>query len=140
METKEYLNQIVRYEKQIQNKLSEISRLRALASGISIKNDGDRVQTSSSKDKISGIVAKIVDLENELDFIIDKRSLIVSQIEKMGDTDSYDALAKVYILGKDLKVVAIESNFSYRHFLRVYNNAIQEFETLYGNEYLEKSL
>lgn len=137
MVTKQYLGQIIRYEKQIQNKLSEIGRLRALASSISISHDKDRVQTSSDKDKISGIVAKIVDLETEVDSIIDKRSHIVSQIEKLGNTDSYDALAKVYILGKDLKVVAIESNFSYRHFLRVYNNAIKEFETVYGKEYLE---
>lgn len=136
MTTKQYLEQIGRLNEQIKNKLEEIHNLRIMIGGISGINDSEKVQSSSDKDKVGTLIAKIVDMEIEVDKMVDKRWNIVNQIECIEETESYDVLAKVYILGKDFKEVAIDKGISYRHFLRLHDKAIVEFETLYGANYL----
>ena len=67
MDIKEYLNQIQRYEKVINNKLEEIEHLKSLATSISASAYGiERVQTSGSQDKIGDTIAKLVDAQREL--------------------------------------------------------------------------
>lgn len=139
METKQYLNQISRLERQIQNKLSEIYQLKTMACSVTVSNDNERVQTSGAKDKVGAVVSKIVDMEHEVDTMIDKRCDIVAQIESMENTDFYDMLAQIYILKKELKVVAIEKKMSYSHAKRVHGQAIDEFEKMYGEKYLQKA-
>jgi hypothetical protein len=136
MTTKEYLSQIRRFDRMIKNKLMDIYQLKTMAYSVTSSNDGERIQTSSNKDKLGLVVSKIVDLENEVDSMVDNRSLIVSRIDNMEDTEMYDVLAKKFILGKDLKAIAIERGFTYRHINRIYNNAIKEFEEKYGKNYL----
>ena len=114
----------------------DIYQLKTMAYSVTSSNDGERIQTSSNKDKLGLVVSKIVDLENEVDSMVDNRSLIVSRIDNMEDTEMYDVLAKKFILGKDLKAIAIERGFTYRHINRIYNNAIKEFEEEYGKSYL----
>lgn len=138
METKQYLSQISRLERQIQNKLSEIYQLKTMACNVTVSNDNERVQASGAKDKVSAVVSKIVDMEHEVDNMIDKRCDIVVQIESMENTEFYDMLAQIYILKKELKVVAVEKKISYSHVKRVHGQAIEEFEKLYGEKYLKK--
>lgn len=137
MKTEKYLGQVIRLDYMIKNKIDEIQMLKSMAGNISVSNNSDRIQASSDKDKISALVAKIVDMELNVDKMIDKRCNIVTQIERMDNVDSYDILANVYILGRDLKVVAIEKQKSYRHFLRLHEKALKEFEKKYGKLYLE---
>lgn len=137
MTTKSYLSQIIRLDKMIQNKLSEINQLKTMACGTSISSDTERVQTSSEKDKIGLIVSKIVDMEKEVEDMVNKRSLIVSQIDEIENTDFYDTLAKRYILGKDLKVMAVERNITFRYMGMIHKNAIKAFEKKYGKTYLQ---
>ena len=67
MDTREYLNQIQRYDKIRRNKLEELEYLESLAQGIkSFSYDSERVQTSGPCDKIGETVAKIVDLKNDI--------------------------------------------------------------------------
>lgn len=137
MTTKSYLSQITRLDKMIQNKLSEINQLKTMACGTTISNDIERVQTSSEKDKIGLIVSKIVDMEKEIDDMVDKRCLIVNQIDEMENTEFYDTLAKRYILGKDLKVMAVERNITFRYMGMIHSNALKAFEKKYGKTYLQ---
>lgn len=137
MDSKQYLNQISRLERQIKNKLDEIAQLRTMANGITALNDGDRVQTSGDKDKIGAIISRIVDMEREVDVMIDKRCKIVEQIESLENADYYDVLANIYILKKELKVIAIERGISYGHLKKVHGLALKEFERLYGMLYIE---
>lgn len=137
--TKQYLSRIGRLEKRIQYKLAEIHHLRMLACGITVSNEGDRVQTSGEKDKISAVVARIVDMEQEVDKMIDGRRAVVEQIEKIENDNYYDILINKYVLQKDLKEIAIEKGYTYRHVQRLYAGALAEFERLYGKLYLKMS-
>lgn len=131
METKQYLNQILRLDRQIKNKLADIYQLRTMAESITVATDKERVSSSGDKDKLGCIMARVVDMEREVDKLVDKRCEIISQIENIENVEYYDILAKVHILGQDIKVIAIEKGVSYRHFFRVYGKAIKEFEKKY---------
>ena len=50
MDTKQYLNQIHRLDIQIQNKLSEIYKLKTMACNVTVSNDREIVQTSIRND------------------------------------------------------------------------------------------
>ena len=82
MDTKQYLSQISRLNRQIQNKLSEISQLRDLSMGIRAISNEERVQTTPNFDKIGTSIAKIDEMERNLDKMIDeyveKKNVIIS--------------------------------------------------------------
>lgn len=137
MTTKDYLKQIGRLNRMIENKLAEINQLKTIAYNSSATNSStERVQTSADQDKIGNIVSEIVDTEKELQTMITKRCTIVSQIESVDNTYYYDILAKHYILGKDFKCISVEKERSMRHIGRMHDKALKEFEKMYGNQYL----
>ncbi len=84
MNTKTYLNQISRLDKMIQNKLSEIYRLKTIACSVTVSTDKEAVDVSSDKDKLGSTVTKIVDLEKDTDRLVDefmrKRNHIIKTV------------------------------------------------------------
>lgn len=140
MTTKKYLSQIDRWDKMIQNKLSEICRLREMATSTSSLNSGERVQTSLNTDKLGDIVATIVDLENEtnqlVDRLVEKRKYIVQQIDGIDDTDYYNILAMRYINKATFEEIASNTHWSIRKVFSMHGKALEEFEKRYGTEYL----
>lgn len=134
--TKEYLSQIGRLNKTIENKLAEISQLRTIAYNASSNaGDTERVQTSHDQDKLGKIVSEIVDAEKEVNMMISKRRKIVSQIEGIKNTYLYDMLYKHYVLGKDFKFIAVEQDKTMRHIGRMHDKALREFEKKYGTDF-----
>ena len=141
METKQYLNQIERLEKQIQNKLSEIYQLKTMACSVTVSNENDRVQTSPDKDRLGSTVAKLVDLEEEtnrlVDEFVDKRNHIISQIDSMENVDYYHILSLRYVSKNTFEGIADKTGWSIRQVFKLHGRALQEFEKLYGGEYLK---
>lgn len=141
MDTKQYLSQIKRLDRKIQNKLSELYNLKMMASSISVSNEGERVQTSGNKDQLGAVVAKIVDMEKEVDkmvdLFVDTRSEIISQIDSMDDLDSYDILSMRYVAGKTFHEISEKTGWSIRKVFSLHGKALLEFEKKYGREYLE---
>jgi DNA-directed RNA polymerase specialized sigma subunit len=141
MTTKTYLQQVARLENMIQNKLSEIYKLKTMACSVTVSNESDRVQTSSDKDRLGSTVAKIVDLEEETDILVndflDIRKCIIRQIDSMEDNDFYNVLSLRYIGEKTFEEIAKSTNWSLRKVFMIHGQALQEFERMYGSEYLE---
>lgn len=144
MTTKQYLNQIHRIDKMINNKLSEIYQLKNLACSISISDNSERVQTSSDKDSLGNAVSKIVDLEREVNDCIDKfsekRRKIIAQIDSLENDMYYQVLFSRYIEQKTFEKIAEDNEYSVRQILRIHGDALSEFERLYGSEYANMSL
>lgn len=140
MTTKQYLRQIERYQRMINNKLSEIYQLKSLATGISVATDGDRVQSSGTKDRMAGMVAKIVDLERETEVLVhkftEKRQIIITQIDSMEDMNYYDVLFHRYIEYKTFEAIADNMNYSWRQVMRIHDDALVAFEKQYGSTYM----
>ena len=143
MDTKTYLQQIERLDRKIQNKFSEIAQLKTMATSITVAQKDVNVQTSSDKDRTGSAVAKIVDLETEANEMIcefiEKRDVIIQQIEKIQDTKMYDILINRYVLKKDLVRISVEMGYSFKQVCRIHGNALKEFEKMYGELYLESA-
>lgn len=143
MKTQDYLKQIERLDRMIQNKLSEIVQLRHMATSITVEPKEVSVQTSSDKDRMGTAVTKLIDLEREIDGLvnnyIDKRKKIISQIDDMEDANMYHVLSERYVARKELSVIAVEMGYSFKQVCRIHGNALAEFERVYGSEYLKSS-
>ena len=140
MTTKEYLCQISRLDRMINNKLSEISQLRELAMSVSAITNEERVQTTPNFDKIGTAYCKIEEMEEKLDKLIDefvdKKNLIISQIDKIENETYYEILFARYIEKKTFEKIADEMNYSFRNTTRLHGRALREFEREFGKTYL----
>lgn len=129
MTAKEYLEQIELMDTKINNKLVELYQLRCLTTSITAPTDKEAVQTSGNKDKIGSIVAKIVDLENEINSMIDDFITIkqgcISTIEKINNPLLYNILHKHYVQYKSLVEIANEENYSYQYIVEAHGSALK---------------
>lgn len=144
MTTKQYLGQIERMDRMIQNKLSEIQQLQCMAMSVTIAPKEVNIQVSPDIDKMGTVVSKLVDLEKETAKLIDdyiyKRQHIINQIDNMNDTNVYHVLSEKYIAKKDLNVIAVEMGYSFKQVCRIHGKGILEFERIYGSEYLKQKV
>jgi DNA-directed RNA polymerase specialized sigma subunit len=113
---KEYLQQIINDDKRIQNKCVEVYQLRCLATSVTAPMGTEPVQTSGASDKVGNIVAKIVDLENEINDMIDRfiedKIERIKVIEQVDDQLQYTILHKHYVQGKSFTEIAEEECYS----------------------------
>jgi hypothetical protein len=139
VETKEYLQQIGRYDRLINNKLVELAQYRSMACSVSAVKNDERVQSSPSYDTMDKIVSKIEQMENEIDMLVDRyidnKRIIISQIDSMSDEMTYQILFSRYVEQKTFEKMAIEMNYCYKQVIRRHGKALQEFEQKWGNTY-----
>lgn len=136
MTSKQYLSQIERLDKKIQNKLSEEYQLKTLATNITVSNDMDRVQTSGDKDRIGSIVSKLIDVQKEtanlVDEYIDQRGEIIHTIESLECLNYYEVLFKKYVEYKSLSDICAEMSYSMQHIKRIHGLALEEVKKIKG--------
>ena len=139
MDTKQYLGQISRLDRMIKNKMTELSQYRDLIYGLSAVVNEERVQKSPDFDKMTGKVAKVLKIESKIDELIDeyvdKKNLIISQIDSMENETYYEILFARYIEKKTFEKIADEMMYSWRQIIRLHGKALQEFEKIYGKTY-----
>ena len=140
MTTKEYLGQISRWNRMIDNKLVELHQYKIMACSISAVKNSERVQTSPDPDKNSTKFAKIEEMEKKIDEMIDefvdKKEIIIKQIDSIEDEVLYDILFSRYIEKKTFEKIASDMEYSFRQTLRLHGKALQAFEKNYGHLYL----
>ena len=100
MKAIEFLRQVDKLDRLIANKLIEKERWKALAMGTTVSTEGDRVQSSGSKQRMQDAVCRYVSIEEEInqyiDELVDKKQDVISTIEQL-PTNEYDILHKIYI-------------------------------------------
>lgn len=142
MTTKEYLGQISRLNRMINNKLTEIAQLKDMAASISAPQSGEIVQTTPNFDKIGTRYAKIDEMERKIDGmvdeLVDKKEKIIQQIDSMEDENTYNILFARYIEKKTFEVIATEMKYSWRQVVRLHGTALKQFEKKYGEGYLNE--
>jgi hypothetical protein len=131
MTAKEYLQQYGDINRSINSKLEERRQLFILATKTTQVLTTDRVQ-STQEIKIEKIVAKIVDLEKEIDEEIDQlvnlRRKILNTIIAIPDYRLRQVLIQRYIHGKKWEQIAVDLNYDYRYVLKLHGYALQEIE------------
>ena len=140
MNTKQYLSQIERLDRMIQNKLAEIYQLKTMACSVTVSNDGERVQTSGDKDRMGTTVAKIVDLEKETDMLIDRfvdlKKEIMIIISMVKSERHREILSKKYLELKSIYEIAEELGITDRGCKKAHKKALDEFEKIKNTIYI----
>ena len=142
MTTKDYLKQLARFESLIERKKNEVTRLDIMAHSIkSPTYDPNKVQSSLEGDKLSSTVVMLIEAEKQvrslMDLYLQKRQYIISQIDAIPDHTSYIILYDKYVEHKSNCEIAYNLKYSERWVKKAHAKAIKEFETLYGEEYLD---
>ena len=96
----EFLNELKKIDAMIKNKEIEIEQWRSIATNSTVCSDGERVQSSGSKQKMADAVCEFVDItaevEAEKNRLIKKKRDIIQVIEQLPATQ-YDLLHKIYV-------------------------------------------
>ena len=133
MKAKEYLQQIRKLDKLIENKLIERQHWKNLAYSITGNQTSENVQSSKKPDKMANAVDKYVDIEREINNCIDTlyelKKDILNVIEQL-ETTEYDILHKVYVQYIDLNDVAIKLDKSYSWVTSIHGKALKEVQKI----------
>lgn len=144
IQAKQYLNQIKRLDNLINTKQHELETLKSMLTNITVPLQQDRVQSNGAGDTIGNTVAKIVDLQNEIneqiDRFVDSRAKIVKQIDMIQNPDFHKLLYLRYLQYKTWNQIAEELShkddpFSLQWVHTMHGRALQEFQKI-----IEKSL
>ena len=127
MKAIDYLKQLKKLDMMISNKLIEVEQWKAIASGTTAQMGGDRVQTSSSQQKMADAVCRYIDLEHDInrsiDRLVNKRKEIIGVIEQLNAVE-YDVLHRHYVQYQDLREIADAYSRSYSWATSVHGTAL----------------
>lgn len=116
MNAKEYLNQIGKLDKLIENKLQELNHWKCMALGTSGNMGGERIQSSGNQQKMADAICKYIDIERELTDTINKlintRQEVIDTIEQLPLAE-YEVLYEKYVKFKEFQDIADMMDKSY---------------------------
>lgn len=133
-ETQEYLRQVKKLDANINSKLEQVAHLKAMTLKITTTMKENAISGSGNQDKIGDAIAKIVDLENEInsdiDSYVDKKREVCSIIEAVSNPDQMAVLQKRYLLYEPWEQIALEMHCTYRNVCYIHGRALQAVEKL----------
>lgn len=133
MKAKDYLQQISKLDKMIQNKMIEKEQWKDMATSTTASSDGERVQSSGSQQKMADAVCKYVAIEAEINSQIDKlielKKDVISTIEQLPSTE-YDLLHIVYIQFKSFEEAAEIYKKTYSWATTVHGRALKHVQDI----------
>ena len=125
MTPKEFLSRYRWLNEKINSKLEQAQRIRELASAVSSSCGGGSGGTS---DKVGNAVAKLVDLENDINGDIDKLVVIRHEIESaiscVEDEKLQTLLRLRYISCLTWEQIAVKMSYSYKQVCRLHGKAL----------------
>ena len=140
MKAKDFMLQIKKLDKMIENKLAEREQWLSMATSTTAAaapETGVRVQTSGSKQQMENAIARFIDLEKEIDEcidrLIDEKRLIIKTIEQLSEAE-YDVLHQLYIQGNTLQEIADKRDCSYSNITTIHGRALQNLQKILDKE------
>lgn len=134
MTAKEYLQRYLEADREINAKLEEVSRLRQLVTKTTQVFKQDPIMDGTKRDRLAEIVAKIVDLEREVDEDIDKLQIIKKEVEQtinsVEDGTLRTLLRYRYICGYKWERIAVEMNYSWRAIHYLHSRALRQIKNI----------
>lgn len=143
MNAKEFLKQVLKLDKMIENKIYERNHWKSIAlnvtAGSADVNVGgvtcklDKVQTSGNPHKMEDAIVKYVDIEAEInaaiDELVDTKKNVICVIEQLNPLE-YDLLHKVYIQHISLDDVADACGKTYSWATTVHGRGLKSVQKI----------
>ena len=127
-----YLKRYINLDREIERKLEEVARLRSKLTRITQVLTAEPRGGGSIYGKTEEIIAKIVDLEKEIDADVDRlvaiRDGIKTIIEAVEDDRERLLLQYRYLDGWTFEKIAVEMNYSWRQIHRLHSRALSNLK------------
>ena len=135
---KKYLEQLQELDTNINQNLERLEEMKTSAASTGgIDYSRERVQTSTSGDKLCNDVTRYVTFNNEInaeiDRFVDAKNQIISEIRGLHVNHYIQVLFKVYVQFKSIKTAATEMKMSYPYVREIHRKALKMFEETYEN-------
>ena len=130
MSTKDYLSQAYRIDQRINSKLAQVMSLRDLLSKATGTLSGAPKAATPNPHSMEDTIAKMVDLENEInediDALVDLKSEIMRRIKRVENTEYQTILELRYLCFKRWEEIAVEMGYSLRRLYELHDCALEE--------------
>jgi len=127
-----YLKRYINLDREIERKLEEVARLRSKLTRITQVLTAEPQGGGSIYGKTEEIIAKIVDLEREIDADIDRlvaiRDGIKTIIEAVEDDRERLLLQYRYLDGRTFEEIAVQMHYSWRQIHRLHSRALSNLK------------
>ena len=130
MNTKEYLSQAYRIDQRINSKLAQVMSLRdLLGKATGTLSDTPKAATPNPH-SMEDTIAKMVDLENEInediDALVDLKAEIMRRIKRVENTEYQTILELRYLCFKRWEEIAVDMGYSLRRVYELHDCALEE--------------
>ncbi len=128
MTAKEYLGQAYRLDQRINSKLEQLASLNELATKCTSTLTGMPRNPNRGTSTMADAVAKIVDLQAEInrdiDRLVDLKREMVRLIKAVDYTEYQTLLELRYLCFKTWEQIAVDLNYSIHHLYKLHNAAL----------------
>lgn len=130
MKVKEYLNQAYRLDQRIDSKIEQVTSLNELANKCTSTITGMPHNSSSSTSTMADTVAKIIDLQAEInrdiDALVDLKREITGVIKAVKNPEYQTLLEKRYLCFLTWEQIAVDMGYELRYLHKLHNRALAE--------------
>lgn len=134
MTAKEYLEQLIVLDKEINRKQQRLITLRDIVLNTTPAYEEEAVQHSRKRNPLENIMAKIVDLDREIDEDIDRlvdlKAEVWEQLDKLSDERLKRILWLKYAERKTWNYIADDVNITRRHAIRLHKVGVEAFKKI----------
>jgi len=129
MNTKDYLSQAYRIDQRINSKLAQVMSLRDLLGKATGTLSGAPKAATPNPHTMEDTIAKMVDLENEInediDTLVDLKAEIIRRIKRVENTEYQTILELRYLCFKRWEVIAVELGYDLRYLYKLHDQALE---------------
>jgi uncharacterized protein involved in exopolysaccharide biosynthesis len=130
MSTKDYLSQAYRIDQRINSKLAQVMSLRDLLGKATGTLSGAPKAATPNPHSMEDTIAKMVDLENEInediDALVDLKAEIMRRIKRVENTEYQTILELRYLCFKRWEEIAVDMGYSLRRLYELHDCALEE--------------
>lgn len=132
MTAKEYLSQAFHLDHRIDSKIDQLESLNSLARKCTATLSGMPHSPNHGASTMAEVVAKIVDLQAEInadiDALVDLKREMVAVIKAIPNDEYQTVLEKRYLCFQKWEEIAVSMHFSIQYANRVHERALKELE------------
>ena len=130
MTPKEYLNQAYWLDRRIDSKLEQLSALKNMATKTTSAMTDDVVSHTRNVHSMQDVLAKIIDMQAEInadiDRLVDLKSEIMHVIKEVKNPEHQTLLELRYLCFKSWEYVAEQMGYNVRHIYRLHDEAVEQ--------------
>ena len=130
MTPKEYLNQAYWLDRRIDSKLEQLSALRDTATKTTAVMEGELVSHTRNVHSLQDVIAKIVDMQEEInsdiDALVDLKRDIMRTIKAVDSPEHQTLLELRYLCFKRWEEISVMMNYNLRYLYQLHDDALKK--------------